>query len=85
VEQFVTNGRFHLGRDVRMTREDPRGIEAEGEVRLPPGRVVRLVHPGSGFEGRAALVVSWRMVRLDNNVPSYRGYCEWLDTRAQPR
>lgn len=71
-------GRVYLGRDVHMVREDPQGIEAEGAVRLPPGRHVRLVQPGHGFTGRLAVVTAWRVVRLDGNVPSYRGYCEWV-------
>lgn len=71
--------RFHVGKDVVLRADDESGIEVEGRQRLPPGRVVRLTGvTGGGEQGRLAVVTVWRVIRLGNGSPVYRGYCEWL-------
>lgn len=77
----MTAYRFHVGRDVSLVNADGMGVEVEGRSRLPPGRVVRLTGvTGAGQDGRLAIVATWRVIRLGQDAPIYRGYCEWIDS-----
>jgi hypothetical protein len=67
--------RLQIGRDVRVVSADDRDICMEATIRLRPGQRVSLVGM-RGAGGRAEVVVlTWRIARLSDAGPVYRGRC----------
>ena len=69
-----------LGRNAHVIAERRDGLELQSPSRLAPGGVVDIVWPpdhGSDPPRRRAIVWSWRLTRVGNGGPLYRGYCRW--------
>lgn len=69
--------RLMVGQDVRLVEAMRGQVWLEGAVRLRPGQAIELVGRWPGIEegnGRAR-VVTWRVVRITNRGPCYRGCC----------
>ena len=76
----MTSRRVHVGRDVRLLEQTDEGIDLEGPTRLRPGQMVDLILPadGGGLSiGRRAEVLTWFVVRLGSNGPTFAGHCTW--------
>jgi len=76
----VTPRRVFIGRDVKLVREMPDGVDLAGRIRLRPGHSVDLVLPprmSGEIQARRALVWSWTIVSLGSSGPMYRGLCRW--------
>ena len=82
----MTSSRVLLGRDVKVVRELPDGLDLAGRVRLRPGHFVDVIFapdgPGQPLSRRAT-VWSWGIVALRSSGtsgspgPLYRGICRW--------
>lgn len=72
----MMRNRLQLGRDARVLREDEDEVELESTERLAPGRAVLMFRTGNDT-GRVAVVSGWRLVRVGNQGPVYRGCCRW--------
>lgn len=76
----MTSRRVHVGRDVRLLEQTDEGIDLEGPTRLRPGQMVDLILPVDGGRlsvGRRAEVLTWFVVRLGSNGPTFAGHCTW--------
>ncbi len=80
MERRMTGQRVWPGRDVRILREGPDGLELEGATRLRPGQCVDIVSPGSTTGDatvRQAVVWSWTLIRTGSSGHIFRGFCRW--------
>lgn len=72
--------RLQLGRQLRVRAYRSDGVDLEGPARLRPGQLVDLVleeRPGASSPTKRALVVSWQVMRLGKDGPTYTGECRW--------
>lgn len=68
--------RVALGRELRLLEVAANHLWLEGAVRLRPGQSIELVGRWPGVEdGGRAWVLTWRVVRLTQEGPCYRGCC----------
>ena len=68
--------RVALGRDLRLLDVSAGVIWLEGTLRLRPGQAIDLVGAWPGLAApHRARVVTWRVVRLSDVGPHYRGSC----------
>ena len=69
--------RLTLGQDLRLVEASAGQVWLEGCVRLRPGQPIDLIGPWPGVidDGGRARVVTWRIVRLTDKGPCYRGCC----------
>ena len=68
--------RLTLGQDLRLVEVSLDAIWLEGRMRLRPGQAVDLIGRWPGLEDAGkARVVTWRIARLTNEGPYYRGCC----------
>lgn len=70
-------GRLILGQDLRLMETGRGHIWLEGSARLRPGQALDLVGewPGLGDLSGHARVMTWRIVRITDAGPHYRGCC----------
>ena len=76
----MTSRRVLVGRDVRLLEQTDEGIDLEGPTRLRPGQMVDLILPGEAGRpviGRRAEVLTWFVVQLGSNGPTFAGHCSW--------
>jgi hypothetical protein len=76
----VRTRRLQLGPHLRVIGEAPDGVQLEGVTRLYPGQVVELAIAPAHSESapaRTAFVMSWSVVGLGKDGPTYRGQCRW--------
>jgi len=68
--------RIMLGSDLCLLDVAQDHVWLEGTVRLRPGQAIELIGrwPGVEHVGRAS-VVTWRVIRLTESGPTYRGCC----------
>lgn len=68
--------RLALGHELRLVEVAGDHVWLEGAMRLRPGQAVELIGrwPGLDDAGKAR-VVTWRIVRLTDEGPYYRGCC----------
>lgn len=70
--------RLEVNRHLRVIAETRQGTQLESPVRLRPGQVIELVWPGGAEERcRRACVLTWRVIKLGSEGPTYGGRCHW--------
>ncbi len=68
--------RITLGQDLRLLEVSQGQLWLEGTLRLRPGQAIELIGRWPGVEqGGRASVLTWRVVRLTETGPTYRGCC----------
>jgi hypothetical protein len=70
--------RLQVNRHLRVIAETVEGMQFESPARLRPGQVIELVWPdGSHERARRARVITWSVMKLGSEGPTYGGRCRW--------
>ena len=68
--------RVALGADLRLLDATGEVLWLEGLIRLRPGQTVDLIGTWPGVhDAHRARVVTWRIIRVTDRGPHYRGSC----------